>query len=175
MNTVLPWWVETLVSLLLVASGIFAVLASWGLLQLKSFFKRLHPENFAFMVELLCIHFITCYIRRICCRDLHRDFTGKFLKLIRISNKIRFTFHADHSCKARDFLNEYTTIGSCPIRTFSGDGQPPFTHKFYGFIHTAFSLNKSFFTICEASTSHLTKFLNILNRNLHFNFSFIND
>ena len=55
MNTVLPWWVETLVSLLLVASGIFAVLASWGLLQLKSFFKRLHPTALVTTAAAWCV------------------------------------------------------------------------------------------------------------------------
>ena len=55
MNTVLPWWVETLVSLLLVASGIFAVLASWGLLQLKSFFKRLHPTALVTTAASWCV------------------------------------------------------------------------------------------------------------------------
>ena len=55
MNTVLPWWIETVVSLLLVASGIFAVLASWGLLQLKSFFKRLHPTALVTTAASWCV------------------------------------------------------------------------------------------------------------------------
>ncbi len=43
MNQVLSIWVELLVSLLLVVSGIFTLLAAWGMIRLKTFFQRMHP------------------------------------------------------------------------------------------------------------------------------------
>jgi multicomponent K+:H+ antiporter subunit G len=38
-----PYWVELLVSLLLVASGIMTLTGAIGLVRLKTFFQRMHP------------------------------------------------------------------------------------------------------------------------------------
>jgi multicomponent K+:H+ antiporter subunit G len=41
--TLVPLWVEALVSALLVFSGLLALTGALGLLRLKSFFERMHP------------------------------------------------------------------------------------------------------------------------------------
>ena len=38
-----PLWAQWIVSLLLVASGLFALLAGWGIARLHRFFLRMHP------------------------------------------------------------------------------------------------------------------------------------
>ena len=45
MNSIalVPYWVEALAALLLVASGLLALTGAVGLVRLKSFFQRLHP------------------------------------------------------------------------------------------------------------------------------------
>lgn len=42
MSPVSPW-VEFVVALLLVASGLVSLIASWGLIRLPDFFRRMHP------------------------------------------------------------------------------------------------------------------------------------
>ena len=41
--TLVPFWVEALVSVLLVFSGLLALTGAVGLLRLKDFFQRMHP------------------------------------------------------------------------------------------------------------------------------------
>ncbi len=43
MNAGVPLWTEAIVSVLLVASGAFAVVSAIGFLRLKEFFQRMHP------------------------------------------------------------------------------------------------------------------------------------
>lgn len=38
-----PQWAQWIVSALLVASGLFALIAGWGLMRLRHFFLRIHP------------------------------------------------------------------------------------------------------------------------------------
>jgi multicomponent K+:H+ antiporter subunit G len=49
-----PYWVELLVSLLLVASGILALTGAIGLVRLKSFFDRLHPPALGATLATWC-------------------------------------------------------------------------------------------------------------------------
>lgn len=46
--TPLPLWVEAMVALLLVVSGLFAVTGALGLIVLKDFFHRMHPPALAY-------------------------------------------------------------------------------------------------------------------------------
>ena len=48
MNTTLPLWVEWTVSILLVISGLSALIAAWGMVRLKDFFQRMHPPALGF-------------------------------------------------------------------------------------------------------------------------------
>ena len=43
MNVTLPLWAEWTLAVLLVISGISALLAAWDVLRLKDFFQRMHP------------------------------------------------------------------------------------------------------------------------------------
>ena len=43
MSVTLPLWAEWTLAVLLVISGISALLAAWGVLRLKDFFQRMHP------------------------------------------------------------------------------------------------------------------------------------
>ena len=38
-----PQWAQWIVAALLVASGLFALIAGWGLIRLRHFFLRVHP------------------------------------------------------------------------------------------------------------------------------------
>lgn len=46
MNAI-PLWVEIVVSALLLASGVFSLVAALGLVRLKDFFQRMHPPALA--------------------------------------------------------------------------------------------------------------------------------
>ncbi len=48
MNVTLPLWAEWTLAVLLVISGISALLAAWGVLRLKDFFQRMHPPALGF-------------------------------------------------------------------------------------------------------------------------------
>ena len=50
-----PWWVETIVALLLVASGVLVLVAAWGLVRLKDFFQRMHPPALVFVAASWCV------------------------------------------------------------------------------------------------------------------------
>lgn len=43
----IPFWMQVITSLLLVASSVFALTGALGLLRLKSFFQRMHPPALA--------------------------------------------------------------------------------------------------------------------------------
>ena len=49
-----PYWVELLVSLLLVASGVMALTGAVGLTRLKSFFQRMHPPALGATMATWC-------------------------------------------------------------------------------------------------------------------------
>ena len=46
--TEVPLWVEAIVAVLLVASGIFVVISAIGFLTLREFFARMHPPAIAY-------------------------------------------------------------------------------------------------------------------------------
>ena len=48
MSVTLPLWAEWTLAVLLVISGISALLAAWGVLRLKDFFQRMHPPALGF-------------------------------------------------------------------------------------------------------------------------------
>jgi len=52
---VLPFWVEVLTALLLVASSVFALIGAIGLLQMKDFFQRMHPPALASTLGAWCV------------------------------------------------------------------------------------------------------------------------
>jgi multicomponent K+:H+ antiporter subunit G len=52
---VLPLWVEVVVALLLVASGVFALIGGIGLVRLKDFFQRMHPPALASTLGSWCL------------------------------------------------------------------------------------------------------------------------
>jgi len=54
MNAV-PFWVEAVVALLLVASGLFVVIAAVGFLRLPGFFLRMHPPALTYTVGSWCV------------------------------------------------------------------------------------------------------------------------
>lgn len=54
MNPV-PLWVEVVVALLLVLSGVFVVLSAIGFLRLPDFFLRMHPPALAYTFGSWCV------------------------------------------------------------------------------------------------------------------------
>ena len=54
MNAV-PFWVEAIVAMLLVASGLFVVVAALGFLRLPGFFLRMHPPALTYTVGSWCV------------------------------------------------------------------------------------------------------------------------
>lgn len=55
MNGGLSWWVELVVALLLVLSGVFTLAAAVGLVRFKTFFQRMHPPALAFSFAAWCV------------------------------------------------------------------------------------------------------------------------
>ena len=55
MNAPLSVWVEVLVALLLVLSGLFTLAAAVGVARFKSFFQRMHPPALAFSFAAWCV------------------------------------------------------------------------------------------------------------------------
>lgn len=43
-----PFWVEAIVAVLLIASGLFVVISAFGFLRLQDFFTRMHPPALAY-------------------------------------------------------------------------------------------------------------------------------
>ena len=52
--TLVPFWVEALVSVLLVFSGLLALAGAVGLLRLKDFFERMHPVTLGSTLGTWC-------------------------------------------------------------------------------------------------------------------------
>ncbi|WP_296181414.1 Na+/H+ antiporter subunit G [Pseudomonas sp. UBA1879] len=52
---VLPFWVEALTALLLVASSLFALIGALGLVRMKDFFQRMHPPALASTIGAWCV------------------------------------------------------------------------------------------------------------------------
>jgi multicomponent K+:H+ antiporter subunit G len=55
MNGSVPFWVEAVVSALLMLSGIFVVISAIGLLRLRGFFVRMHPPALAYTFATWCV------------------------------------------------------------------------------------------------------------------------
>lgn len=55
MNGALPAWVEAVVGLLLLASGLLSLSGAIGLLRLKDFFQRMHPPALAYTLGAWCV------------------------------------------------------------------------------------------------------------------------
>ena len=54
MNTPVSLWVEGIVAILLVASGVLSLTAAVGLLRLRDFFQRMHPPALANTLGAWC-------------------------------------------------------------------------------------------------------------------------
>lgn len=54
-----PLWAQALVGLLLIASGLFALLAAWGLARLPDYFQRMHPPSLVTTGAAWCISLAT--------------------------------------------------------------------------------------------------------------------
>ncbi len=50
-----PFWVEAIVAVLLVASGVFVVISAYGFLRLRDFFLRMHPPALAYTFGSWCV------------------------------------------------------------------------------------------------------------------------
>jgi len=53
--SVLPFWVEVITAVLLVASSLFALTGALGLLRMKDFFQRMHPPALASTLGAWCV------------------------------------------------------------------------------------------------------------------------
>ena len=53
--TEIPFWLETIVAALLVASGLFVLISALGFLRLPDFFLRMHPPTLAYTVGSWCV------------------------------------------------------------------------------------------------------------------------
>lgn len=53
----LVWWMEAVVAVLLVASGLFALTGAIGLVRLKDYFHRMHPPALASTMSAWCTSF----------------------------------------------------------------------------------------------------------------------
>ncbi|MDO5624398.1 MAG: Na+/H+ antiporter subunit G [Pseudomonadota bacterium] len=56
-----PFWIEVIVALLLVTSGVFTLAAAWGLVRLGDFFQRMHPPALAFTWGAWCVTFASIF------------------------------------------------------------------------------------------------------------------
>lgn len=57
MSQAVPMWVEAVAAILLVASGLFSLIAAIGLVWLKDFFQRMHPPALAYTIGAWCVTF----------------------------------------------------------------------------------------------------------------------
>lgn len=55
MNAGVPFWVEAVVAVLLVLSGVFVVISALGFLRLEDFFLRMHPTALAYTFGSWCV------------------------------------------------------------------------------------------------------------------------
>ena len=51
----LPQWLQWLIAGLLLASGVFALAAAWGLVRLSSFYQRMHPPALVYVGSSWCV------------------------------------------------------------------------------------------------------------------------
>ena len=51
----LPQWLQWLIAGLLLASGVFALAAAWGLVRLSSFYQRMHPPALVYVWSSWCV------------------------------------------------------------------------------------------------------------------------
>ena len=59
MNPELFGWVELIVALLLVLSGLFTLAAAVGIVRFQNFFQRMHPPALAFSFSSWCVTLAT--------------------------------------------------------------------------------------------------------------------
>lgn len=50
-----PFWIETITAVLLVASGLLSLVGGVGLVRLKTFFQRMHPPALASTLGAWCV------------------------------------------------------------------------------------------------------------------------
>ena len=55
MNTGVPFWVEAVVAVLLMLSGVFVVISALGFWRLQDFFLRMHPPALAYTFASWCV------------------------------------------------------------------------------------------------------------------------
>lgn len=55
MSSEVPFWVEVVVAVLLVLSGLFVLVSAIGFLALKDFFLRMHPPALAYTLGSWCV------------------------------------------------------------------------------------------------------------------------
>ena len=55
MSADIPLWVEALVALLLVLSGVFVLISALGFVHLRDFFLRMHPPALAYTFGSWCV------------------------------------------------------------------------------------------------------------------------
>lgn len=55
MNASVPFWVEAVVTALLMLSGVFVVISALGFLRLRGFFLRMHPPALAYTFGSWCV------------------------------------------------------------------------------------------------------------------------
>jgi len=53
--SVVPFWIEALVAVLLVVSGVFALVAAFGLLRMQGFFLRMHASALTNTIGAWCV------------------------------------------------------------------------------------------------------------------------
>jgi len=54
-----PFWIEAIVALLLVMSGLAALTGAIGLVRLRDYFERMHPPALAYTLGSWCVTFAT--------------------------------------------------------------------------------------------------------------------
>ncbi|HEY8493585.1 MAG TPA: Na+/H+ antiporter subunit G [Myxococcota bacterium] len=55
MSAGVPGWVEAVVAVLLVLSGLFVLVSAFGFLRLPDFFLRMHPPALAYTLASWCV------------------------------------------------------------------------------------------------------------------------
>jgi len=55
MSGTVPFWVEAVVAVLLVMSGVFVLISAVGFLRLRDFFLRMHPPALAYTFGSWCV------------------------------------------------------------------------------------------------------------------------
>ena len=53
----LPLWIEIIVAILLLASAMLTLGASWGLVRMRTFVQRMHPPALAYVGASWCVTF----------------------------------------------------------------------------------------------------------------------